>query len=217
MTHSFDENYWEQQWHADRAGDPPAMAAMPANPHLVREVKGMVPGTALDVGCGSGAEAVWLASQGWQVSGADIAEEALLRAAERAAVAGLANRIRWIKADLTSWEPGTTYDLVTTHYAHSAMPQVEFYDRIASWVAPGGTLLIVGHLRHDHAHGHGRGHGHGDGPPDAASVTLAEITARLGAAAWDIVTAEESERVVSHPSRGPVVLHDVVVRATRRH
>lgn len=218
MTHSFDQSYWEQQWQADPAGTPPAMAVMPANPHMVREVAGIEPGTALDVGCGAGAEAIWLASQGWQVSGADIAEEALARAAERAAAAGLADRVRWIRADLTSWEPGITYDLVTTHYAHSAMPQLEFYDRIASWVAPGGTLLIVGHLHHEHGHEHGHGHGRGvGGPPDAASVTLADITARLEATTWDVVTAEESERVVSHPTRGPVVLHDVVVRAARRH
>lgn len=213
MTHSFDQSYWEQQWQAGPAGTPPAMAVMPANPHLVREVEALEPGKALDAGCGAGAEAIWLASHGWHVSGADIAEEALARAAERAAGAGVADRVRWIEADLTSWEPGTTYDLVTTHYAHSAMPQVEFYDRVASWVAPGGTLLIVGHLHHEHGHGHGHGVG---GPPAAASVTLAEITARLNATVWEVVTAEESERVVSHPSRGPVVLHDVVVRATRR-
>jgi hypothetical protein len=55
---------------------------------------------------------------------------------------------------------------VTTHYAHPAMPQLDFYDRIASWVAPGGTLFIVGHLQHHGQHaaaGHGHGHGHGPG------------------------------------------------------
>ena len=166
MTHSFNQSYWEQQWQADPADTPPAMALMPANPHMVREVEALEPGTALDAGCGAGAEAIWLASRGWQVSGADIAEEPLARVAERAAGAGIADQVRWIKADLTSWEPGTTYDLVTTHYAHSAMPQLEFYDRIASWVAPGGTLLIVGHLHHEHDHGHGHGEG---GPPGAAS------------------------------------------------
>ena len=59
--------------------------------------------------------------------------------------------MQWVQADLSTWNPDARYDLVTTHYAHPAMPQLEFYDRIASWVAPGGTLLIAGHLYHDAA------------------------------------------------------------------
>ena len=99
----------------------------------------------MEAGCGAGSEAIWLASRGWEVTGADIADGALALAAERAAARGLADRVRWIKADLSRWEPRTSYDLVTTHYAHPAIPQLEFYDRLASWVGPGGTLLIVGH------------------------------------------------------------------------
>ena len=54
----------------------------------------------------------------------------------------MTDRVQWVRADLSVWEPESTYDLVTTHYAHPAMPQLDFYDRIASWVTPGGTLLI---------------------------------------------------------------------------
>ena len=123
------------------------MGGNPPNPYLAREISGLVPGTALDAGCGAGAEAIWLASHGWQVTAADISSEALARAAERAAAAGgWPSACEWVEADLSVWEPGTRFDLVTTHYAHPAMPQLEFYDRIAGWVAPGGTLLIVGHL-----------------------------------------------------------------------
>ena len=176
--HAFDEDYWNQHWQAD-GGAPAAMEANPANPHLVREIGDLAPGTALDAGCGASAEAIWLASRGWEVTGADIAGGALARAAERAAASGVADRVSWVRADLSVWEPAASYDLVTTHYAHPAMPQLEFYDRVASWVAPGGTLLIVGHLlhehgegsghghRHEHAHGHRAGHGEGDRGADA--------------------------------------------------
>lgn len=207
---TFDKDYWDQHWQEDRHGATVALAASPPNPHLVREVGSLDPGTALDAGCGAGAEAIWLASRGWRVTGADIAEQALDRAAQRAALTGVADRVQWVQADLSGWEPGATYDLVTTHYAHPAMPQLEFYERVASWVAPTGTLLIVGHLHH------GRGHG-GAEPPVSASVTAANITARLDPTVWEVKTAEESHRTLSGHGRNAVILHDVVVRATRRH
>lgn len=210
MTQSFDRDYWDQHWQADPAGAPPAMAVSPPNPHLVREIDDLEPGTALEAGCGAGAEVMWLASRGWHVTGVDIAHEALARAAERADVSGVADQVHWVHADLTAWEPGTTYDLVTTHYAHPAMPQLEFYDRIATWVAPGGTLLIVGHL-------HGQGNGGDEPPPASASATVPEITTRLDPTVWDVVTAEDSNRTLSSRGRSAVTLHDVVVRAKRRH
>ncbi|MFC7640984.1 methyltransferase domain-containing protein [Streptosporangium lutulentum] len=101
---------------------------------------------------------IWLASHGWHVTAADISPAALARAAERAATNGTPERLRWVEADLSVWSPGTRFDLVMTHYAHPAMPQLEFYDRIAGWVADGGTLLIVGHLRTPDSTGHGHGH-----------------------------------------------------------
>lgn len=113
-----------------------------------------------------------------------------------------------MEADLTAWEPGMRFDLVTTHYAHPAMPQLAFYQRICDWVTPGGTLLIVGHLH--------TGHGHGHHHPAEATVTLGDITAGLNVAEWEIVTAEEHQRPVPGPGGQTVSLHDVVVRAIRR-
>lgn len=233
MAHTFDNEYWDQIWKGDRAE---SMGAGQPNPHLIQEVKDLTPGTALDAGCGAGAEAIWLAAQGWQVTAADIATAALDRAAQHAAASGVAGRVQWVRTDLSSWEPGLLYDLVTTHYAHPAMAQLQFYDRIASWVAPGGTLLIVGHLHqdaaggdghggdghgcdgHGHAHeqgGHGQGHS-SDGPPAAASATAATITARLDPTGWEIGRAAESHRTLIGHDGCEVTLHDVVVRATRR-
>ncbi|MEU7587329.1 methyltransferase domain-containing protein [Micromonospora sp. NPDC049230] len=213
MTHSFDKDYWDQIWDGDRAA---AMAASPPNPHLVREVADLTPATALDAGCGAGAEAIWLATGGWQVTAADIAPAALARAAERAAASGVADRVRWVRADLATWQPDARYELVTTHYAHPAMPQLDFYDRIASWVAPTGTLLIVGHLHHE-AHAASAGHRHGETePPASASVTAADITARLDPRVWEVVTARESHRTVPGHGGQEASIHDVVVRASRR-
>jgi SAM-dependent methyltransferase len=206
MAHEFDKDYWERHW-GDGAG---SMSAAPPNPYLADEVGDLVPGTALDAGCGAGAEAIWLASRGWQVTAADISAAALARAAERATASGVAGRLRWVEADLGTWRPDTRFDLVTTHYAHPAMPQLEFYDRIADWVAPGGTLLIVGH-RHDAGHGHGHGQ-----PPAEASATAAAVTARLAETTWEVVTAQEKHRVLAGHGGAERTLHDVVVRATRR-
>lgn len=213
MTHTFDNEYWDQIWQGERAA---AMGDSQANPHLIHEVSDLAPGTALEAGCGAGAEAIWLATRGWQVTGADIAAGALERAAERATVSGVADRVQWVQADLSAWVPDTQYDLVTTHYAHPAMPQLEFYDRIATWVAPGGTLLIVGHLHHDPTEGQAQGHGHGgEAPPASASATAATITARLDPSVWDVVTAQESHRTMAGPGGHETTIHDVVVRATR--
>ena len=216
MTHTFDDEYWDDIWQGRRAA---SMAGSPPHPHLSHEVSGMTPGTALDAGCGAGAEAIWLATRGWQVTAADIATAALDRAAERAAVSGVAGRVQWVRADLSTWEPGTSYDLVTTHYAHPAMSQLDFYDRIASWVATGGTLLIVGHL-HPAAvgvHGHRHAHEHGGAqPPASASATAAAITARLDPDVWQVVTAQESHRTVPGHGGHEVSVHNVVVRAGRR-
>jgi SAM-dependent methyltransferase len=196
------------------------MGSSAANPHLVREVGDLAPGTALEAGCGAGAEAIWLARGGWRVTAVDVAEAPLALAVERAAAAGVAGRVQWVRADLTTWEPDAPYDLVTTHYAHPAIPQLEFYDRIAGWVAPAGTLLVVGHLetghQQDHGHAHGHDHGHGDGPPAEASVSAADITARLDPDVWEVQTAEESERAVRGREGRATSLHDVVVRARRR-
>lgn len=211
---AFDKDYWEQHWRQGPPDAPGSMSLNPPNPYLAAETRGLVPGTALDAGCGAGAEAIWLASAGWNVTAVDISAEALARAAERARAAGASARVRWVEGDLSVWEPSARFDLVTTSYAHPATSQLELYDRIASWVAPGGTLLIVGHL---HAPGAlADGHDHGHLPPTEASATAAAITARLDGATWEVATADEVHRTLTGPGGRAVTLHDVVVRATRR-
>ena len=208
MTHEFDERYRQSQW--DEAVDGESRPDIAPNPYLVGEISGLPPGTALDAGCGEGAEAVWLASRGWDVTAVDIAPIALQRAAARAAEQGV-QAVTWVRADLTVWEPDRRFDLVTTHYAHPSTLQLAFYERLSRWVAPGGTLLIVGHLdTHQHDQEPGRQ------PPAEASVTAADITAQLDDAGWDVGTASHQTRTLTSPNGHMTRLSDVVVRATRR-
>ncbi len=179
MSREFDQAYWDRHW---ELGGSTSRGALPVNPHLSAETEELRVGSALDAGCGTGAEAIWLAEQGWQVTGADISGAALAAAADRAEATGLTDRVEWVQADLTTWSPGRVWDLVTTHYAHAETGQLAFYRHISSWVAPGGTLLIVGHL-HGHPTG-GPGHRDGDhacpsghhGHPEHATATAASIT-----------------------------------------
>ena len=126
MTHSFKKDYWERHWAeghtaADDTDDDTDESG--PNPHLIRETNDLAPGIALDAGCGTGAEAIWLATRGWQVTGADISATTLARAADRAAQASVSERVTWVEADLTTWTPDGPFDLVVTSYAHPAMPQ----------------------------------------------------------------------------------------------
>ncbi|AIR96506.1 class I SAM-dependent methyltransferase [Streptomyces glaucescens] len=117
------------------------------NPSLVREAGELTPGTALDLGCGEGADAVWLAARGWRVTAVDIADTALERAARHAADAGVGERIAWERHELGHTFPDGTFDLVCAHYLQSPV-DLDLYGilrRAAAAVAPGGTLLITLH------------------------------------------------------------------------
>lgn len=208
MTHSFDKDYWEQHW-AQAPGTTGDLSTDPS-PYVLEAVLGLRPASALDAGCGNGTDAIWLAGRGWHATGADISGRALATAAERARRASVDTRVEWVETDLTAWEPEARWDLVMTNYAHPALPQLAFYARIAEWVAPGGTLLIVGH-RHDESMD---GHRHEAAPPEEATVTASAVTALLSPAVWRIDAAEEHVRSLPGSAPRPA-LHDVVVRATR--
>ena len=215
VEHTFDKGYWERHWEERDAGQ--GAEASPGNPYVARETADLIPGTALDAGCGEGVEAQWLATQGWKVVGADISAAALSEASARTTARPLtgSGSVTWVEADLTSWQPEQPFDLVMTSYAHPSMPHLEFYRRVAAWVAPGGTLLIVGHLHGQHQE-HSQHQGHSQHPPAEATVDLAAIAAEFDSPEWEIRTAEERTRTLEAPDGGHgVELHDVVVKAVR--
>ena len=138
----FESPGWEERYSSEErvwSGQP--------NAQLVAEAAKLVPGTALDVGCGEGGDAIWLAQQGWRVTGADFSANGLARAARHAEEAGVADRLDWWQVDARTFEAdGRSYDLVTTHFLHP--PDGGMLDvtrRLADAVAPGGHLLVVGH------------------------------------------------------------------------
>lgn len=175
------------------------------NATLVAEVADLAPGTALDVGCGEGADAVWLAQRGWRVTGLDVSAVALERAARAAQDAGV--EIELVRADVTDTPLEGRYDLVTAHYP--SLPRGEGDAAVRALldaVAPGGTLLFVGHdpdaMEHHHA-----------GFDPAEHVQPGDVARHLGAG-WIVEVHETRPRALPPGSTGPDV-PDVVLRARR--
>ncbi|HKD87333.1 MAG TPA: class I SAM-dependent methyltransferase [Streptosporangiaceae bacterium] len=160
ITIQFTQEFWDDRYRS--AGQ--LWSGQP-NPQLVAQTAGLTPGDALDIGCGEGADAIWLASQGWTVTAVDISAVALDRATAHAADRGeeIARRISWRQADLLSWDPGPQqFDLVSAQFMY--LPEVELkslHRRLAAAVRPGGILLIVLHHPDSMHAGHGSPSGHG--------------------------------------------------------
>ena len=212
--HDFDpavlvtQEFWEARYgSADQiwSGNP--------NQRLVEHVAELAPGTALDVGCGEGADAIWLASRGWRVTGIDVSTVALARAARCAAEAGaaVAGRITWQQADILSWDPAPLqFDLISAQFIHLPTPAREsLHGRLAAAVRPGGTLLIVGHHPADLGTTMGR-----PNLPDFF-FTAEQIAATLAPDAWQIVVAGAPERQATDPDGRPITIRDAVLRAQR--
>lgn len=194
--------HWEQRYGSEErvwSGEP--------NPQLVATAADLQPGTALDVGCGEGADSIWLASRGWTVTGVDVSQAALDRAARQAADAGV--HITWQQADVTAWDPAPAqFDLVTVQYLHLPKPVRDaLHRRLAAAVRPGGTLLIVGHHPADL-----------DTPVRRPRLphlmfTAEQIAAVLDPAQWDITTAAAERRVNQEGQK--ITVTDAVLRAVR--
>ncbi|MGW2277520.1 FAD-dependent oxidoreductase [Streptomyces sp. NPDC001770] len=201
-----DAELWDERYRrSDRiwSGNP--------NTVLVREVSDLEPGRALDLGCGEGADAVWLAGRGWQVTATDLSRVALGRAAVHAVDAGVADRIDWQWHDLGVSFPEGEYDLVSAQFLHSMgdLPRERILRRAAVAVAPGGILLVVGHV----------GFPHWEKNPDPAVrfPTPDEVLAQLEPAPgeWEVLLSGEHERVQNDPDGNPTTRTDNALKVRR--
>ncbi|NTV40191.1 MAG: class I SAM-dependent methyltransferase [Demequinaceae bacterium] len=127
--------------------------------------------SALDLACGEGGDALWLASKGWEVTGVDFAKNALDRASLAAQEAGLS--AHWIRADLAAWEPDAAYRLVTLSFFHEAQAVRHAVWRVAALaVGQGGTLLITAHAPDPSPDA--------PGPPSHTRFPLSELVTVIG-------------------------------------
>lgn len=202
----YDQAYWDA-FYNERSS---VWSGQP-NPQLVAEVAELTPGTALDIGSGEGADAIWLARQGWTVTAVDISQVALTRGAEKAATdQASAARITWTRQNLLEWAPPeSSFDLISAQFMHLPKDEREpLFTRLAAAVVPGGTLLIVGHHPTDMESG-----AHRPPRPDLF-YTAEEIALLLDPEQWEIET-ESRERVQTHDGEA-LTIHDAVLSARRK-
>ncbi|WP_030756738.1 bifunctional 2-polyprenyl-6-hydroxyphenol methylase/3-demethylubiquinol 3-O-methyltransferase UbiG [Streptomyces griseus] len=179
------------------------------NGALVAEVSGLAPGRVLDVGCGEGADAIWLARTGWDVTALEVSGVALARAAAHARDAGVG--VRWVHAGLTEAAlPAASFDLVSAQYpALLRTPDAAAEHALLAAVAPGGVLLLVHHAGMD------RRHAGQDGAFDPADYVWPSMVAALLGEDWRIEVDEERPRVAPEGGAGAHHTDDVVLRARR--
>lgn len=171
-------------------------------------------GQALELGCGEGADSIWLAEQGWTVTAVDVAATAVARARAHAAARAVPEgRITWLVEDLEAWRPSGSYDLVTACFLHSPVPfaRTEVLRRAAGAVVRGGHLLVVAHAEPPPWH---RGH---DGAEHRFLGPDEELAAlELDPGQWRPVLVERRERTATGPDGEEATLRDAVVLVRRR-
>ena len=175
---------------------------------VLAELERLAPGRALDLGCGNGRHAMWLAERGWRVTAVDFSTEALRQARERLRRRGV--DVDWVEADLTAYEPEQeAFDLVLVAYLHIPRRDREpILAKASAAVATGGTLLLVGHDLTNIGTG-------APGPTSPAVLyTPADIVPELPQ--LEVERAEQVRRPVQLDDGSEVDAIDALVLATRR-
>ncbi|WP_318244156.1 class I SAM-dependent methyltransferase [Oerskovia rustica] len=207
QQHHHDQAFWDERY-----GSAASVWSGNPNPQLVREVADLPAGSALEVGAGEGADAVWLARQGWRVVGLDVSPIALAKAAAHADAvsAEVAERIEWRQADLVGWEPGDErFDLVTAHFMHlPADLRRQVFPRLAQAVAPGGRLLVVGHHPEDHETVRREFDEH-------FFYTGDDLLSELDLDGWTVETNDAPTREMLDAEGRPATIRDTVLRVRR--
>lgn len=177
------------------------------NRFVEQHLAGMAPGSAIDLAAGEGRNAVWLARQGWQVTAVDFSPVGLEKARRLAADHDVAERLQTVVADVLTFEPPGTVDLVLIAYLQiPAAQQRTVLERAASWLRTGGTLFVIAHDRSNIERGHG-----GPSDPDVCYDVDGTVEALAG---LEVMAAEVVRREVETEA-GPRAALDTLVIAER--
>ncbi|WET77323.1 class I SAM-dependent methyltransferase [Amycolatopsis sp. QT-25] len=193
-------DFWDELHERRGAGTPKV------NARLVEIVGRMSPGTALDLGCGSGGDALWLAARGWRVTAVDLSGAAVR------ALRARGGPITALRVDLAEGFPDGTFDLVSAQYFHTPfeLDRARVLRTAAGAVNPGGRLVVVDH---------------GSAAPwswdqDAEYPTPDDVAAELDLdpAEWSIDRAEAAERLATGPAgrTATVIDHVLILRRAGR-
>jgi SAM-dependent methyltransferase len=198
-----DKSIWDRRY-----ADGEFVWTVQPNQFLVQEAEGLPPGGALDLACGEGRNAVWLAERGWRVTGVDFSEVGLEKARRLATARGVEGE--WIVADLLEYRPQPrAFDLVLVLYLQVlASERAPILRAAADAVADGGAFLLIAHDRSNLQDGYG-------GPQRAEVLYRAQdVVGDIDASGLRIDRAERVERRVQTPDGIRVAL-DTLVRASR--
>jgi SAM-dependent methyltransferase len=198
-----------QRWD-ERYGGADFVVPTEPNQFVVAELAGLAPGRALDLAAGGGRNSVWLAGQGWSVTAVDFSRAGLDHARKLSAARGIAARVDWVLADLSDYQPASgAFDLVLIAYLQvEAALRVQVLAGAAAALAPGGTLLVVGHDLANLTEG--------TGGPQSPDVLYTPEAITAGLAGLSIVRAARVRRTVQRDGEAATAV-DTLVRAQRAH
>jgi SAM-dependent methyltransferase len=198
-AHEWDQRYAEKElvWSSE------------PNVFVAQTVADLPPGRALDVACGEGRNAIWLASKGWKATGVDFSQVAIDKAKQLAQRAGVS--VEWVCADVTAWQPpASSFDLILFSYLHLPPEKMtETLGHAKKALAPGGLLFIVGHAKKNLTEGYG-------GPPFSEVLYEPEdLLAWLEKTGGESLAVERAENVVREVDtpEGPKRAIDTLVLA----
>ncbi len=217
LRQALTREFWDERY----GGSERVWSGRP-NQRLVEQTADLTPGLACDIGCGEGADAIWLAEQGWDVTALDVSRVALDRTAQHAIERGVDHRVKVGEYDVLSDRPPRAprrtkgFDLVSAHFMH--VPREDFddvYRRLAAAVAPGGRLLVVAHHPDDVDTGARRPHGPGLlFPPEQV---LAALGVEGGSSDdWEVEVVDTPVRE-QQTEDGSMQVRDTIVRLRRKH
>ncbi|HHX85007.1 MAG TPA: class I SAM-dependent methyltransferase [Actinomycetales bacterium] len=191
-------------WNARYLAQPDVWGTTPAA-RIVAEVTnaedhGLTVGTAIDLACGDGRHARWLAAHGWDVTAVDFSEVAIEQARDKDSDEGRSGHVDWVVGDATTWSPAEQVDLVVIGFLHLELDALtRVISEAGRWLRPGGHLVYLGHAPENLARGVG-------GPQDPTVLPTVADLAR-GAADLEVVSLRHDLRPAGQATAVDVLLH----------